>query len=251
VIRRFNRYELKYVIHASTYRAFVDDLRYFMEPDPHGDKDGFYRVISLYYDSPDHQCYRAKVEGLKYRRKLRLRIYPGADMEKVDTGFCEIKQRMNRTVQKRRLTLPLDQAYSLCEGDFDPSHLDDMDQAAASEMLYMVRVANLRPKCMVSYRRQAFMGGRFEQGMRVTFDMQLQGRVHALDVKATANNHYFIPPDWFILEVKVNERIPDWMVSVLAKHQCQTQRVSKYCASLKNGLNRLEYAWRHKENLYG
>jgi hypothetical protein len=95
------------------------------------------------------------------------------------------------------------------------------------------------------------MGGRFEQGMRVTFDMQLQGRVHALDVKATANNHYFIPPDWFILEVKVNERIPDWMVSVLAKHQCQTQRVSKYCASLKNGLNRLEYAWRHKENLYG
>jgi hypothetical protein len=115
----------------------------------------------------------------------------------------------------------------------------------------MVRAANLRPACIVSYRRQAFMGGRYEAGMRLTFDMQLQGRVHALEVNAPARNHYFMPPDWFIMEVKVNERIPDWMVSVLAKHECETQRVSKYCAALKHGLRRLEYAWKSKENLYG
>jgi SPX domain protein involved in polyphosphate accumulation len=251
MIRRFNRYELKYVIHASTYRALVDDLLNFMVPDPYGDADGFYRVTSLYYDSPDYQCYRSKVEGLKYRRKLRLRIYPGQNIDKVTHGFAEIKQRMNRTVQKRRLTLPLADANALCDGVFDPLALDDMDQATAGEILYMVRAANLRPACIVSYRRQAFMGGRYEAGMRLTFDMQLQGRVHALEVNAPARNHYFMPPDWFIMEVKVNERIPDWMVSVLAKHECETQRVSKYCAALKHGLRRLEYAWKSKENLYG
>ncbi|MBM4356243.1 MAG: VTC domain-containing protein [Deltaproteobacteria bacterium] len=117
-IRRFNRYELKYLIHASEYRRLVRDLEPFMTPDPHGDVDGFYRVTSLYYDSPDYQCYRAKIDGLLFRRKLRLRIYPGTNILQVKKGFVEIKQRMNRTVQKRRVILPLSQAKALCHGDF-------------------------------------------------------------------------------------------------------------------------------------
>lgn len=251
VVKRFNRYELKYVIHAGRYSLLVDDLKNFMIPDPYGDKDGFYRVVSLYYDSPTFHFYRSKVEGLKFRRKLRIRIYPGDNICAVDKGFVEIKQRINRTVQKRRLVLSLSDAMSLCEGDFDPSTLDDLDAAAASEILYMVRAMNLRPKCIVSYRRQAFMGGRYDQGMRVTFDMQLQGRVFALEVNSVARNHYFIPPDWYVMEVKVNERIPTWMTSLLAKHECQIQRVSKYCSALKNGKSQFEFAWKHKENLYG
>jgi len=251
VIKRFNRYELKYVIHAEKYRALVRDLEHFMAPDPHGDTDGFYRVASLYYDSPDYQFYRSKVEGLKYRRKLRIRVYPGLDIRQVDQGFAEIKQRINRTVQKRRLRLPLAAAQALCAGDFEPFDLDPMDAAVASEILFMVRAANLRPRCIVSYRRRAFMGGRFEAGMRVTFDMQLQGRIHALDLPEPARNHYFMAPDQFVMEVKVNERIPAWMVSLLAKHECQTQRVSKYCSALARGVGRLRFAISHKENRYG
>jgi len=251
MIRRFNRYELKYVIHASVYRPLIEDLTNFMTPDPHGDADGFYRVVSLYYDSPDLQFYRSKVEGLKYRRKLRVRIYPGDNIRRVESGFAEIKQRINRTVQKRRVKLPLEDAVALCSGDFFSLDLDDLDAATASEILYMVRAANLRPRCVVSYRRRAFMGGRYEQGMRVTFDMQLQGRIHALEVNESAHNHYFMPLDWFIMEVKVNERIPTWMVSLLAKHECQTQRVSKYCSALAHGMGRLRFALKHKESIYG
>ncbi len=140
MIRRFNRYELKYVIHASRIPALVDDLLYFMEPDSYGDGDGFYRVTSLYYDSPDLAAYRSKVEGLKFRRKLRVRIYPGNDIRGVTKAFAEIKQRYNRTVQKKRVTLPLEDAEALCAGDLDPyTHEEPLDQAAASEMLYMVR----------------------------------------------------------------------------------------------------------------
>lgn len=248
MIRRFNRYELKYVIHAKSYRRLVEDLKYFMIPDAHGDVDGFYRVVSLYYDSPDLAGYWSKLDGLKFRRKLRLRIYPGTDIRQVKTGFVEIKQRINRTVQKRRVVLPLDEARDLCGGVAMPSGLDALDTATVSEVTYMVRSLHLRPRCIVSYRRQAFMGGRFESGMRLTFDMQLQGRIHALEVNEIAKNQYFIPPDWLVMEVKVNERIPDWMVSLLGKHQCQLQRVSKYCAALARSRNRLGWAWHHKEN---
>jgi len=252
VIRRFNRYELKYVIHASRIPALVDDLLYFMEPDPRGDGDGFYRVTSLYYDSPDLAAYRSKVEGLKFRRKLRIRIYPGDDIRSVDKAFVEIKQRYNRTVQKRRLRLPLEDAVALCAGDLDPHDIEDeMDRAAASEMLYMVRVMQLRPRCVVSYRRRALVGGRYEPGMRLTFDAMLSGRVYALEVNEDARNHLFMPPDWLVMEVKVNERIPTWTTSVLARHHCRLQRVSKYCAALEDGMHRRGLAWRHKDELCG
>ena len=115
----------------------------------------------------------------------------------------------------------------------------------------MVRTLSLRPKCVVSYRRQAFMGGRHERGMRLTFDMQLQGRTHALQVNEIAKNRYCMPPDWFIMEVKINERVPNWMAALIAKHGCKLQRVSKYCAVMAHEVGRLQAAWAHKENIYG
>ncbi len=252
MIRRFNRYELKYILDARRCRALVEDLKNFMVPDVHGDGDGYYRVLSLYYDSPQLSGYWSKIEGLKFRRKLRLRVYPGADLRGVTTGFVEIKQRINRTVQKKRIILPLDQAELLCDECVIPEGItDQVDMVAAQEIAYMIRVLHLRPKCIVSYRRLAFEGGRYERGMRLTFDMQLQGRVHALKVNEIAQNYYFMPPDSLIMEVKVNERIPAWMTSLLARHNCQLQRVSKYCASLAHGLRRQHAALSHKENIYG
>jgi len=253
MIKHFNRYELKYIIDARRYRGLVEDLSNFMVPDAYGDVDGFYRVISLYYDSPDFCCYRSKIDGLKFRRKLRIRIYvyPGQDLRTVKTAFIEIKQRMNRTVQKRRLVLPLEQAERLCAGDEIPDDLDAEDTATASEVAYMVRTLRLRPVCVVSYRRRAFMGGRYERGMRLTFDMQLEGRIHALHVNELAANRSFLPLGWLVMEVKVNERIPVWAVSLLGKHECRLERVSKYCGAVALGMGRLKWAMAHKENIYG
>ncbi len=251
MIRHFNRYELKYLVHASTYHALAKDLLNFMVPDSHGDVDGFYRIISLYYDSPNLSAYWSKLDGLKYRRKLRLRIYPGTNIRAVTRGFVEIKQRTNRTVQKRRLVLPLEAAARLCAGEEPDRELDATDTATASEVSYLVRAQHLRPRAIVSYRRRAYVGSRFESGMRLTFDMQLQGRVHSLEVNQVARNRYVLPPDWLIMEVKVNDRIPAWMVAMLGKHECQLQRVSKYCAVVTHGLRRLQIAQSHKENVYG
>ncbi len=253
MIKVFNRYELKYFIQAERYRALVADLVHFMEPDEYGDIDGFYRIVSLYYDSPDYAAYRSKIDGLKFRRKLRLRIYvsPGQAIETVDTGFVEIKQRYNRTTQKRRIVLPLEQAKRLCAGDEIPEGLDARDTATASEIAYMIRAMRLKPSAIVSYRRRAFVGGRYERGMRLTFDMHLRGRTHALEVNQNAKNLHFAPLDWVLMEVKVNERVPRWLVALLAKHQCNLNRMSKYCAALAVGKNRLYNCMEHKENVYG
>ena len=70
-IRRFNRFELKYVITLQQAARFKAALRPYLLPDDHG--DGAYTLSSLYYDSPDLRCYWEKVDGVRFRRKRRTR----------------------------------------------------------------------------------------------------------------------------------------------------------------------------------
>lgn len=233
MIRRFNRYELKYIVPLTDVDAIAADLESMTVPDEHGGERG-YRVTSLYYDSPSYDFFWAKIEGIKFRRKLRVRIYPGEDVTSVSEGMVEIKQRINRTVQKRRVKLPLPQAELLCSGVLERDDLDVLDQQVASEVQYMVRAMHLRPTAITSYRRRAFVGGQYDAGLRITFDTGVGGRTYALVVNDDAPSHLFLPPDWSIMEVKVNDAVPDWVTSLLARHNCQLRRVSKYCAVLAN-----------------
>jgi len=155
---------------------------------------------------------------------------------------------MNRTVQKRRLVLPLHQAEELCRGIEPPGELDELDSEVSSEVRYMVRAQQLRPRCIVSYRRQAFLAERFDAGMRVTFDFDLAGRFTRLGVNEPGRLRSFLPHDRILLEVKVNERIPDFMVALLAKHECQIHRFSKYCAAVEAEAQRLQFLIAHRKD---
>ncbi len=240
VVRRFNRYELKYVLHVSQVAPLLADLMHFMAPDRHGDADAGYRVTSLYYDSPDLHFYRAKLDGLRYRRKLRVRLYPGsACVDEAATAFVEIKQRMNQTVQKRRIVLPLREALACCAGTTGGGAAGDAtDVATGSEVLYMVRALRLRPTCIVTYRRRAFVGSRYERRMRLTFDSLLCGRTTVLDLTAPARCRPLLPASMVVMEIKVDDRVPDWTTSLVARHECQQTRVSKYCLAVANGMRR-------------
>ncbi|HMI87072.1 MAG TPA: polyphosphate polymerase domain-containing protein [Polyangiaceae bacterium] len=232
MIRRFNRYELKYILPMSKCHDLIKELGNHVTPDRHGGERG-YPLVSLYYDSPAYDCFWAKVDGIKYRRKLRLRIYPARNIEETARGMVEIKQRINRTVQKRRLELPLATAEALCSGVISPAELeklDDLDAEVASEVLYLINALQLRPAAITAYHRLAFVGSPYESDLRITFDTHLQGRVHDLRVNQNVPNQALTTPDWSIMEVKADERVPDWVTSLLGRHDCQMQRVSKYCA---------------------
>ena len=232
MIRRFNRYELKYVLPSWKCDAIIADLAEMTTPDVH-DRSRGYRIVSLYYDSPGLDFFWAKIDGIKFRRKLRLRLYPDEnDIERTERGMVEIKQRINRTVQKRRLELPLAQAEQLCSGSVDTKELDELDQEVASEVQYLVHAMHLRPSAITSYLRRAFVGNRYDSGLRITFDSDFVGRTHALRVHQNSANHRIMPPEWSIMEVKSDDAVPDWVTSLLSRHECQLQRVSKYCATV-------------------
>ena len=239
MIKKFNRYELKYVINHKDYLILSEELNELMKIDPFAKRDGFYAISSRYYDTFGHEAYRSKVDGVMYRRKLRIRVYP--EHEK-PIAFVEIKQRINKTVQKRRICLSLEEADLLCKGyDIDLTGMDGTDIKISNEIRYLVKALHLRPACIISYRRKAYVGGRFDIGLRITFDLNLKYRIFNLsDISDISRNKYFMPPDIHIMEIKANERIPIWLTSFLAKHQCTFTRVSKYCTGLRSGLISLE-----------
>ena len=231
MIRRFNRYELKYVLPWSKCEAIIADLERHLPRDTHSGEEG-YRIVSLYYDSPDHDFFWSKIEGIKFRRKIRARLYASGDITQAKDCMVEIKQRINRTVQKRRLVLPIERAEALCMGRGEPTGLDTLDQQVADEVHYLALAKHLRPAAVTAYQRRAFEGRQRNAGLRVTFDTDVRSRIHALEINADAKNHLIVPPGWSIMEVKANDAIPMWVLALLAKHECQVCRVSKYCLGL-------------------
>ncbi|MCW5878539.1 MAG: polyphosphate polymerase domain-containing protein [Anaerolineales bacterium] len=230
-IRRFNRFELKYLISLQQAEIFKKALRKYLAGDEHG--SGRYRLSSLYYDSPDFRCYWEKVDGVRFRRKLRIRHYETEQpLTRQTPVFVEIKQRIDRVTQKRRLVLPYAQAVALCTQRQMPEHIAAQDQEVLDEVYAFLWQYNLRPTSIVRYQRQAFIGSDFDLGLRVTFDTALNYQVHQLRLE-DASSLPMISPDRVIMEIKVNERLSNWLSEMIAAHNLRTVRISKYCRSIE------------------
>ena len=66
------RFEFKYIASLDIMQAFQERLNEAMILDPHADNGG-YHVNSIYYDTKDLSCYYEKIDGEKYRFKIRTR----------------------------------------------------------------------------------------------------------------------------------------------------------------------------------
>ena len=231
MIKRFNRFELKYLIGGKVRDALLPDLLPYVVPDPEGGESGTYKVTSLYYDTDDLYFFRSKIEGIRFRRKVRIRQYGDFSAAPDALTMLEIKQRIGRTTQKRRLALPLAESVALCKAELERTWDDARDREVAGEIEFLVRNLRLRPTCLVSYVRQAFMGGRYEPGLRVTFDQNLWASPGA-DGFTPGTRHHFLSPDLLVMEVKANDAVPQWVSRMLARHGCEIERFSKYVTGI-------------------
>jgi hypothetical protein len=232
-IRNFNRFELKYLITLHQAERFKSGLRAYLVPDEHGNNNGRYAVSSLYYDSPEFRCYWEKLDGLKVRRKLRIRWYETGEVLTEETPvFLEIKQRVDRVTQKRRAYLPYGEALRLCNDRQVPDHTPE-DEAIIEEIFVLLWQYNLCPASIVRYDRQAFIGTDYDIGLRVTFDTSLLFQSHRLRLHEQPSGLPMLHPGFVVMEVKVNERIPYWLTEMIAEHNLQLIRFSKYCRSIE------------------
>jgi SPX domain protein involved in polyphosphate accumulation len=227
VIRSFNRFEIKYLAHRDLANKFIRSLDGYVYADPNSNGEGGYPIYSLYCDSASLALFWEKIEGLKYRRTVRFRRYGnGRDV------FLEIKQRVDRTTQKRRVRWPLDRVVqTFCSGNGVNGHEEKMDPISA-EVLFLWSHYGLEPRMAISYRRQAFFAV-YESDLRITFDTRVQYNPCDLDIERPfETGKYVIEPETVIVEVKFNERVPLWLCKIISKSGLQLVRLSKYCTAV-------------------
>jgi uncharacterized protein YlbG (UPF0298 family) len=234
-IRTFNRFELKYLLHYTQARKLFSMIGAHVYTDQNAGRDGFYKISSLYYDSPDLSAYWEKIDGEKFRRKVRVRTYG----EQPDQAFVEIKQRLNLSVQKRRCRVPLSFAQEvmpqICAGHLPAGEIDPV----FGEVFILARQNHLRPTLVVSYNRTAYFD-RYKRDLRITLDRNIRCRNLSLDLsKDRTRGLYAVAPQYMVLEVKFNEAIPRWLCTCLNNLDLQIVRLSKYCCGIeKMGMER-------------
>lgn len=230
-VRSRNRFELKYLLPRERAAALLTDVLPYMDDDSHG-RGTPYAITSLYYDTPDLRCYWEKVDGLKNRRKLRLRHYESAaDLRPDSRVYVEIKQRINRTTQKRRAKLPYAAALALCAGeDLDPN---PSQAAVMREVRAFVNAFRLEPASITSYLRRALVGTDHDPGLRITFDTDIRYRSTDLSLDSRNPGRHMVPPEQVVVEIKANDHIPRWVTALVGAHNARVVRISKYCQSIE------------------
>ena len=144
---------------APARRGFRAELPAKLDRDAHG-VVGFYPVWSPYYDTRDLRFYWEKIDGNKFRRKLRIRHYGTPDdLDGRTPVWVEIKQRVNRVTQKRRARLPYARRAALCAGQRHEC-LRARGRSRRRSAPRLVGEYDLRPTTVVGYVRERVRGPR-------------------------------------------------------------------------------------------
>ena len=230
-ITRFDRLELKFVVHeqqAAVIRATVGAR---MLPDPHSGPDGFYPIISIYLDNAEREIYVNNLLGLPSRRKVRIRVYGQAGDHPEGLTFVEIKHKYMGRTSKRRIALSMAEALDLAHGRPLTRRLTGMDGIVLEEVQRLIADKGLRPTCVMRYDREAWMGQGAEADLRLTFDTGLRARSRAFDQVVPDDKDFdvaLLPADQRVMEVKVDHAVPYWLARLLADGGCLPRSCSKY-----------------------
>src|SRR5690625_3195446 len=205
-----------------------------MNYDTYGNPEGKYNIVTLYYESDDKKIYYETMNKLRFRQKLRLRVYDR--VERAGTSFIEVKQKFTNVVNKRRTVIPLNEAYYILSQPYNEEliyNLNASNPQILREALHFKDLYELKPATVVSYDRQAFSGiADTEKDLRVTFDYNLMCRSDDLLLENGPEGLLFVDYDTVILEVKVSNSVPFWLARILSDFGFRRQGFSKFCTSI-------------------
>lgn len=190
-----------------------------------------YTVRSIYFDSSEFTFYHEKIDGIKNRKKLRIRSYN--ELEDNNLVFLEIKNKYENFIGKNRAPLKYHdlknilftkdiEAYTLTSNGYTNSIRD------SEKFFHHMLRDKLKPIILIVYEREAYFS-KFDKSLRITLDKNLRyfdnPCIHSLykddELKLAIPNH-------FVLEVKFTNGYPRWLRDIVQEFNLTRKSVSKY-----------------------
>ena len=230
----FSRYEFKYLVRQTLRDEIEDEVRHFMSYDGHvhPEYDNRYLVRSLYFDNADTECYYEKIDGIKTRRKFRIRTYGTAPNNDLPI-FLEEKGRHNNRTYKHRIPVRHEDLHLLVNPDRCMDILDIYPNIPLLETFTSdVIRRRLKPTVLVDYLRRPYTSA-YDMNFRLTFDGHLSATRSDVLYPPKNTPKYLSHAGWTILEVKFHRRIPAWFHRILQAHSLTRLSISKFCKGME------------------
>lgn len=225
------RFELKYLVKEELVQPIRDFVGCYLELDDFsvGRKDNSYEIHSVYFDSADLHTHQATINADKNRFKLRLRYYDGQPDSPV---FCEIKQRIDNSILKKRCAIRRATVPQLVAGQMpaleqlmtqEPRHL-----VALQRFNELMLRLNASPRLHNHYRREAWVSPH-DNSIRVTLDRNICVEPYFGDQAIVSMSRpTWIYQEWIVLELKFTGRFPNWFNGLVSRFNLMRAAAMKY-----------------------
>jgi SPX domain protein involved in polyphosphate accumulation len=241
------RYELKYMIPWDYVEPITDFISGYCVLDKHSAKaeanNYFYKVNSLYFDSPGYEFLKQRMAGKANRFNMRARAYGDGNE---GPYFLEIKHRTGiaGVIKKYRATAQEHEwPRILTDPGYRVPDTDSQKEKANKELFLRLAISYaIEPKILTKYQRRAFFST-VDEYARITLDANMQYRFQAEydtlsrydmthydnETIYAANTH---SEAGVVLELKcpVTE-VPYWMLDLIKRFELKQQGFSKYVHS--------------------
>lgn len=250
------RYELKYTVPWCYVEPISEFISAYCELDKHAKKakhnNYFYKISSLYFDTPNYEFLRQRISGKTNRFNMRVRTYGDGNHPPY---FLEIKYRPGITgiIRKYRATvLAHEWPGILVDPGYRVAETEGTKEKAVKELFLRLAISYaIEPKIIVKYQRRAFFST-VDEYARVTMDANMQYKLQAdfdtsslFDMTNYDNETIYATNDHsqanVVLELKCEANtVPYWMLELIKRFELKQQGFSKYCnssliAQLDNG----------------
>lgn len=229
-IEVFNRQEIKYLISEEDKNLLLEKITDYMDADSYNKEGKTYSICNLYLDNSADELIVKSLEKPVFKEKIRIRSYGTANL--TDTVYLESKKKFDSVVNKRRTPFQLKALYDYLETGVIPES-EKLNHQVMSEIDYIVRFYELKPKVFISYDRLAF----FEKGnsdFRVTIDTNIQTRRNDLRLEIPAGGRLLLPEGKWLMEAKAFKAFPLWFVKFLSERRIYSTSFSKYGTEYRN-----------------
>ena len=214
----FKRHEMKFLINKKQREYIESCLKQYAQPDI------FFRstICNVYYDTPDYRLIRKSIEKPEYKEKIRMRSY--GQVANNQEVFLELKKKYDGVVYKRRIPI----AQNIAK-DFMDKNLDYLPESQiAREIEYFCQFyKNLQPSVYICYNRESYVAND-NPNVRITFDDHICWRQDEMSLTSRPYGELLLDPNVSIMEIKITDSYPLWLVNILNEGKIVQKSFSKY-----------------------
>tara|TARA_B100000401_G_scaffold264648_2_gene180122 strand:+ start:6214 stop:6927 length:714 start_codon:yes stop_codon:yes gene_type:complete len=224
------RHEFKYYINFFEYQVIRNRLKRILSNDTYSNSNGNYHIRSLYFDDLHNSALYEKQSGILARRKFRIRIYNLSDK----VIKLEKKSRIGQFINKESIQISKDDYQKIINKDF--CFLKDSKFPLLNEFYFHLTASKIKPDVIVDYVREAYTSKISK--IRITIDKNLRTGLLStslFDKKSPTVD--VIEKPLYVLEVKYNNFLPDFVKDAIQLSSSQRYAISKFVICKKFNKN--------------